>query len=341
MESYQLTQQLFQSLTQKWQDEYSYQENIRYLVTNIIAQRIFGIPEVPIEEMKVLQDMSYALANHQPDSEAFKKAAETFQKSSDKLVQRFGRNILDAKKYAFDQIREDDNSLERLADIKVGSDILVEGNLSNTIMIAIAQLLENKDLLEELRSELVTLDLNTVPNNEEHAKELYTSLNRCTLLQKIYVEALRFVSAGGITARKTSRASEWDVKDKEGNTRHFSVPKGSFLFAPLRMMAHDQNFFKDPEIFNPHRFDNCETPREFNLLGLSPFITGIRSCPAEGQFAKLVFKLAVSITITQHRGLKLDKNMQTIAANSMHPVMEPPCYRVSEEEPTMNMAALP
>ena len=46
MESYQLTQQLFQSLTQKWQDEYSYQENIRYLVTNIIAQRIFGIPEV-------------------------------------------------------------------------------------------------------------------------------------------------------------------------------------------------------------------------------------------------------------------------------------------------------
>ncbi|KGP64397.1 hypothetical protein EP47_11530 [Legionella norrlandica] len=322
LDTYNETFSQFSTFAENWNYDYSYQENIRYLVSNIIGKCIFGIPHIPIEDMNILQNMSYALAYYEPKHEEFKKASIELQELGNRILEQYGQDIIDANKYLAAQL-DNNEGLEKLFNIKAGSSILVEGNLSNTIMIALAFIMDNDEIKEKLRQELKDFDFGINPEDAEQAKLLYSKLNTCRFLQQVYMEALRYVSPGVMTARKTSKASEWNVHNKEGNIRHFSVPAGSYLFAPLRAMSHDKRLWKEPHQFDPSRFDSSEKLNEYSHNGSIPFLLGDRSCPAAAVFAKLVFKLAVGLVITQYDFTLKDK-MNPIPSYSIHPIYEPP-----------------
>ncbi|QDP72036.1 cytochrome P450 [Legionella israelensis] len=323
IETYTETYRIFLNLFKNWDFHYTYQENIRFAVTNVVAKVVFGIPQVDIAYMKTLQEMSYALAHYEPTDARFKEASQHMQMIGDNIVKQYGKDIIKANKFIADQL-QDDSSVEKLLEIKAGSSILVEGNLSNTIMIALERIMDDETIKSRLRKEFKSLDFATP------SEKTFEEINKNVYLHQIYMEALRFVQSSVMIARKSSRITEWDIKNKEGESRHFSINAGSYFFAPVRAMGHDPNLWKNPEQFDPARFEGTKL-NEFSLNNIFPFTTGKRMCPAASRFAKLVFKTAIAVTVLRNE-FTLSAKMQPIPADSIHPTLEPPMQLESYKE---------
>lgn len=324
-ETYAETLHTFSELLEKWVEKYTYQENIRWAVTNIIAKVVFGIPIVEIGSMKALQSMSNSLANHEPTSPEFIEASQNLQNLGDELSRKYHKDIIGSNKLISEQLHND-YSLEKLFEIKAGSSILVEGNLSNTIMIALERIMSNDDIKNRLRKELQDFDFSAALSDENMLRKLTQN----KYLHQVYMEALRYVQSSVMIARKTSRATEWNIKNKEGEVQHLKINAGSYFFAPLRAMGHDPNLWNNPGKFDPDRFEKTDT-NEFNLNNIFPFTAGKRMCPAASQFAMLVFKTAIG-EIVMNYNIKLSHKAQTIPPNSVYPILEPPMYLENVEK---------
>lgn len=320
-EVFTVTQQFVTNIMKNWQPSYSYQHNMRYIVTNIVAICVFGIPHVPIEAMGIFEEINHVLAYHEPEDPEFKKASQALQTFSDQLIDKYGAAIIRSKKFLASQLNENqgiNEGIKKLREIKAGSSLLVENNLSNTIMIALECIMRDKTIKDKLRAELSTaqIDFNKVDDSEQFNKKI----NNLPYFKKIYMEALRFVNPGVMTVRQTNRVTNWTVKDRSGTPQHFTVNANSHLFAPLRMMGQDETIWHEPEKFNPDRFTGEE--KTFSQYGSYPFMLGNRSCPAASSFAKQVFYLVIG-GVVQNYDFTLSDQMKPIPANSMHPVLNP------------------
>jgi hypothetical protein len=321
-EVFRVSQAFVNNISEAWRLDLSFQDNMRYITTNIMAICVFGIPHVPIEEMDTLERINHVLAYNDIDDPVFIAASQKLQKLSDELVDEYGDYIIKSNKFLASQLKVGEG-VEKLRELKAGSSLLVENNLSLIVMHALAHIATNKIIMNKLRSELAEsgIDFTKIPEHEGETILLNKQINDLSYLRKIYMEALRFVNPGVMTLRQTDRVTRWAIKDKEGVPHNITLNANSYLFAPLRMMGHDKSIWDEPEKFNPDRF--VKDQQTFSQYGNYPFMLGNRSCPAGASFVRQVFNMVIA-GIVQNFDFTLSGQMKPVPANSLHPILEPP-----------------
>jgi cytochrome P450 len=87
---------------------------------------------------------------------------------------------------------------------------------------------------------------------------------------------LRPVAAmGGLRIKNLFKISNHSVDCEKARDSTKVIPKGSIIMCNLLMVLHIDNYFTDPEEFQPSRW---EIPSKAASSAFLPFMTGPRSC---------------------------------------------------------------
>lgn len=117
------------------------------------------------------------------------------------------------------------------------------------------------DIQEEAYQEIIST-CKTEKFSPQNTKDL-------TLVNNIFKEALRLYPPVGFFAR---------VAKKESILRDKKVAKGSTIIISPWLMQRNENYWEDPHMFNPKRFEN---PQNIHKYTYFPFGLGKRTCIGE------------------------------------------------------------
>lgn len=295
-----ITQKRFVNLMHNWQVEKSYQDQFSWLAANVIGECVFGIPELDIEYIPIIRELSDLITQNDPKSKDFLRAKKTIEDLSRQLFEKFEKELLNIPNFLFEEFQtrfpNRDEQIKKFKEQNFAVAYIVESNLSATLMFALIQIHQRDDIKNKLLHEIQS------KQNEEKMeadKFDFKTINSMPYLDAVVKETLRFLSPTGLIARETSVSTTLRISDDKGNeTQHF-IPARSRLFTSVSCIHHNPKFWKNYAHFDPTHFLNGNEPRnpkEYRDHYL-PFSLGTRACPAEHQFAPAVLKMAIILSL--------------------------------------------
>ncbi|XP_065339707.1 cytochrome P450 9e2-like [Cloeon dipterum] len=148
---------------------------------------------------------------------------------------------------------------------------------SSSLTFALMELARHPEVQQKARNNIKEV-------LHRHGGEMsYQALQEMTYLDNIVQEALRMYPPSGFLNRVCTK--KYTIPQT-----NVTIEKGTFVYIPVRALQNDPNYFEDPQIFNPDRFNDGNLTKNKNLF--LAFGDGPRQCIGM-RFAKMQSKLGL------------------------------------------------
>ncbi|XP_072170240.1 cholesterol 24-hydroxylase-like [Diadema setosum] len=193
-----------------------------------------------------------------------------------------------------DLTSSEDFKMENLLDEFVTLFIAGQETTSNLLAFTIQQLGRHPNIAKKLRAEVDDV-LGQKPTVQ------YDDLAKLEYMMKVLKETLRLYPPVGGTTRKTARPIQY---------KHFTIPTGTSVSVLSSVMSRMEEYFDDPLLFNPERFDTSdEEGMRRRMYAYFPFSLGQRSCIGQ-QFALIEARVLLS-KLLQRFEFRLEQGQRT------------------------------
>ncbi|KAL0363943.1 UNVERIFIED_CONTAM: Abscisic acid 8'-hydroxylase 3 [Sesamum angustifolium] len=270
---------MIMSLEPTGEEQEKFRANFK-IISSCFASLPFKIPGTAFYRGIKARDRMYAMLD---STIAQRRKGESFQ-------QDFLESLL--KKHSKDGSEQDDDN--KLTDKQLKDNILtllVAGHDTTTAALTwlIKFLEENPAALERLREEHQKIR----SNREDGTSLTWAEVNNMPYTAKVISETLRKATILPWFSRKA--AQDFDIDGYE-------IQKGWSVNLDVVSIHHDPEIFRNPEKFDPSRFD--EPLKPFSFLG---FGSGPRMCPGIN-LAKLEISVFIHHLVCRYRWRPLEKD---------------------------------
>ncbi|XP_023530098.1 abscisic acid 8'-hydroxylase 4-like [Cucurbita pepo subsp. pepo] len=174
-------------------------------------------------------------------------------------------------------------SEDQIADNIIGVLFAAQDTTASVLTWILKYLHDNLKLFEAVRAEQMEIHRR---NDDGKMPLSWAQIKDMPLTHRVVLESLRMASIISFTFREA-------VVDVE--YKGFLIPKGWKVMPLFRNIHHSPDYFPNPQIFDPSRFEVSPRPNTF-----MPFGNGVHSCPGN-ELAKLEILVLLHHLITKFR----------------------------------------
>ncbi|WOL06569.1 abscisic acid 8'-hydroxylase 3-like [Canna indica] len=172
---------------------------------------------------------------------------------------------------------------DQIADNIIGVLFAAQDTTASVMTWILKFLHDDPKLLESVKAEQMA----TQETSECGSRPLTWAQTRSMVLtHKVILESLRMASIISFTFREAVADVEY---------KGYLIPKGWKVMPLFRNIHHSAEFFQEPQIFDPSRFEVAPKPNTF-----LPFGSGVHACPGN-ELAKLEMLILIHHLVTKYR----------------------------------------
>ncbi|KAK3029449.1 hypothetical protein RJ639_037734 [Escallonia herrerae] len=172
---------------------------------------------------------------------------------------------------------------DQIADNIIGVLFAAQDTTASIMTWIIKYLYDYPKLLEAVKTEQKAIHQS---NKESNYQLTWTQTRKMPITHRVMLESLRMASIISFTFREA-------VADVEYNG--YLIPKGWKVMPLFRNNHHNPEFFSNPHIFDPSRFEVAPKPNTF-----MPFGSGVHACPGN-KLAKLEILIMIHHLVSKFR----------------------------------------